>query len=109
MAIIAIIFGSVLGVFAGLVQFAFLGGTLWQAFVTYVAASFILSTIIGATALMMASTKDDTECPPEVSPDDLENWQDWQTEEEMSGGRHRSAAEHREDDYPTAPAIFRSS
>lgn len=93
MAIIVIIFGSVIGVFVGLFQFAVLGGTLWQAFVTYMAASFLLSAIIGSAALIMSYLKNAENSDSWHCPRDAESWQDWQTEEEMEVDRLEPAAD----------------
>lgn len=93
MAIITIMLASVLGAFAGLFQLAFLSATLWQAFVTYLVVSTILSTMLGGSALLMAHLNSRSGRVTRDVHDDLERWLDWQAEEEMAADRLPEVAE----------------
>ena len=98
MAAIAIVLSCAVGFLAGVVQFAFMDASLCQSFVTYVGPSVGLSAIaIGASILATFFPGDARQGQVSLSPlasrGSLENWHDWQTEEEMAAERHRSEPE----------------
>ncbi len=100
MAPIAILLSCSIGFFAGVVRFAFFDASLLQALATYFAISITLSMVALVTALVSEGSR--AVHGEDAQAATLEDWQDWQTEEEMEAARRESQSHNAGKDFGIA-------
>lgn len=91
MAIITLSFSCFIGFLAAVYHVGFLGGTLTQGFVTYLLSSVATIAVIGASSWATAVAAGFQRGSSKSAEQELEEWRDWQFQEDIADAAARGA------------------
>lgn len=100
MAVITIVFSCMIGLLAAVFHIGIQGGTFSAGFVLYLAVSVGTFAAIGLASWMSARLADHTRSPAKTDAQAMEEWRDWQFQEDINDAVLRvEEAQSLSDDY----------